>query len=159
MYLRSKLIILLCTIIALDACQRIKRKGADLVDNVLPTYNTATPDTYYNKKRFKEYLKVELTDDIKNIYADGDHMGIDYYVRMTFYCSEETIARIVKVKKLKLYNKKDRVTLSSLHNLNWWDADKLKLMAPYTYEVEGQYYENLWYDAVNRQAYYLEYSL
>ena len=74
-------IILACTIVS---CHKIKNKGQkltekaeekvkgkskDLFNKVIPHFDAYKPDTKFNKERFKDFLKVDLTSDIKNIYC------------------------------------------------------------------------------------------
>ena len=49
--------------------EKVKDKSKDLVDKVVPHFDTYKPDTKFNKERFKEFLKVELTPDIKIFIA------------------------------------------------------------------------------------------
>jgi len=43
----------------------VKDKSKDLLDKVFPFFDYDKADTKYNRKRFREYLKVELTSDVK----------------------------------------------------------------------------------------------
>src|ERR1700709_759178 len=75
----------------IEAKQRIRHKRDLLIDKVFPTYDNGVPDTENNKKRCKEHLQVDLSSDVKNIYAYGDFIGIDYKVLISFTCDSTTI--------------------------------------------------------------------
>ena len=139
--------------------QKISNKKDQLVDKVFPTYDNGKPDTDNNKKRFKEHLQVDLTDDVKNIYAYGDFLGIDYKVLIAFTCDKTTIDKIIAVKKMQLTTAKDDDGLFFLDEFQWWDKDKIELLEPYKVGKDGEYWQYLWYDKKNKTAYYEEYSL
>ena len=70
--------------------QNINDRKDKLVENLFPVFVKSNPDSESNKKRFKEYLKVELSKDIKNIYTFGDFIGVDYKVLISFNCDPAT---------------------------------------------------------------------
>ena len=76
----------------LVSCDRIKRKSHNVVDNakdkirekkdatldkVLPTFDSYSPDTKSNKKRFEEFFGFPPTKDVTEIYCFDDQIGID----------------------------------------------------------------------------------
>jgi hypothetical protein len=174
-------ILTIAFLVTLSSCDRLKRKGHDvvdktqekvsetkkkisdkksqLVDKVFPTYDNGKPDTESNKKRFKEYLQVELTDDVRNIYAYGDFLGADYKVLISFSCDKSTIEKIISIKKMQLTTSKDDDGLFFLDEFKWWDKDKIELLEPYKVGKEAEYWQYLWYDKKNNTAFYEEYSL
>ncbi len=77
----------------IETKQKINDKKNQLVDNVFPTYDNGKPDTENNKKRFKEHLQVDLTNDVKNIYTYGDFLGADYKVLISFSCDTTTLKK------------------------------------------------------------------
>ena len=139
--------------------QKISDKKDQLVDKVFPTYDNVKPDTENNKKRFKEHLQVDLTDDVKNIYAYGDFLGVDYKVLMAFTCDNSTIEKIIAAKKMQLTTSKDDDGLFFLDEFKWWDKDKIELLEPYKVGKDRKYWQYLWYDKKGKIAYYEEYSL
>jgi hypothetical protein len=155
----SNYILTITITLTLFSCDRLKRKGHEVVDKVFPTYDNGKPDTENNRKRFKEHLQVDLTDDVKNIYAYGDFLGIDYKVLIAFTCSQATIDKIIAVKKMHLTTTKDDDGLFFLDEFQWWDKNKIELLEPYKVGKDGEYWEYLWYDKKNKNAYYEEYSL
>jgi hypothetical protein len=140
-----------------DARRKIAEKKEQLSDKIFPGYD-GMPDTESNKKRFKEHLQVALTEDVKNIRAFGDFIGVDYKVLMAFTCDSSTIRKIISVKKMQLSVKGDP-GLGFLDEFDWWDKEKMKLLVPYKKGTEAEYWEYLWYDPKTRQAYYEEYSM
>jgi hypothetical protein len=177
----SQTILTLAFLLTLFSCDRIKRKGDavvdktkrtvsqttqkisdkknQLVDNVFPTYDNGKADTENNKKRFKEHLQVDLTSDVKDIYAYGDFLGVDYKVLIAFTCDQTTIDKIIAVKKMQLTTSKDDDGLFFLDEFKWWDKDKIELLEPYKVGKEAEYWQYLWYDPKTGQAFYEEYSL
>jgi hypothetical protein len=177
----SKNILTLAFILTLFSCDRIKRKSDavvdktkhtasetkqkisdkanNLVDKVFPTYDNGKADTENNKKRFKEHLQVDLTSDIRNIYAYGDFLGADYKVLIAFTCDQATIDKVIAVKKMQFTTSKDDDGLFFLDEFKWWDKDKIELLEPYKVGKEAEYWQYLWYDPKTRQAFYEEYSL
>jgi len=104
----TSIMILICLMVC--SCNRIKNKGKeiaeqvetkvknesnDLLDKLFPAFDAYESDTKYNKERFFEYLSVELTPDVKDIYCYGDFIGVDYKVLFTFICDATTIHRIL----------------------------------------------------------------
>ena len=92
-------------ILTLVSCDRIRNKGQeladksekklntksnDIVDKVIPRFDAYQPDTKYNKERFKDFLQVDLTEDIKNIYCFDDVIGIDADYMFSFNCKTTT---------------------------------------------------------------------
>jgi len=177
----SKNILTLTFLLTLFSCDRIKRKGNavvdkteqtvsqttqkisdkknHLIDKAFPTYHNSKADTENNKKRFKEHLQVDLTSDVKNIYAYGDFLGADYKVLIAFTCDQATIDEIIAAKKMQLTTTKDDDGLFFLDEFKWWDKDKIKLLEPYKFGKEAEYWEYLWYDPKTKQAFYEEFSL
>jgi hypothetical protein len=147
----------------LTSCERIKKKGGIVVDKaketvaetkksignkknqvtdrIFPIYNSDKADTEFNRKRFKEHLQVDLTDDIKDIYAYGDFLGIDYKVLIAFTCDQ------------------DDDGLLFLDEFKWWDKDKIEVLEPFKVGKEQEYWQYLWYDPKTKQAFYEEFSL
>lgn len=139
--------------------QKISDKKNQLVDKVFPTYDNWKADTENNKRRFKEHLQVDPTQDVKNIYAYGDFMGIDYKVLIAFKCDTATINKIVGIKKMTLSKEAYDDGLSFGAEFPWWDKKAIEKIKPYKVGKEYEYWEYLWYDHRNKVAYYEEFSL
>ncbi|HEX2683362.1 MAG TPA: hypothetical protein VHL77_05500, partial [Ferruginibacter sp.] len=141
-----------------DARRQIGEQKNKLADKILPGYDSGTPDTESNKKRFKEHLQVALTEDVSNIYAYGDFLGSDYKVLIAFTCDSSTINKIVSVKKMQKTANHDN-GLSFPDEIKWWNKDKIALLIPYKKGKEAENWEYLWYDAKTKQAFYEEFSM
>jgi hypothetical protein len=142
-----------------NAKEKIIEKKDDLVDKVFPVYDHSAPDTDNNKKRFKEHLQIDITNDVKNIYSYGDFLGADYKVLFTFTCNQASIDKIIGIKQMQLSQSGFDSGLYFSNDLKWWDADKIKRIVPHKSGVESEYWQYLWYDAKTRQAFYQEFSL
>ena len=138
---------------------KAKNKSKDLVDKVFPVFNAYEADTRYNRKRFVEYLEVELTSDVKDVYCYGDFMGIDYKVLFTFVCDPSTIHRIIEKKQLELTKDNKDNGLFFLDEIKWWDKEKIYKLIPFKQGEENKYWQYLWYDEDDKRAYYLQFSL
>lgn len=167
--------------ITLFSCDRLKRKGHDvvnktkekisgtkqkivdkkdqLVDKAFPTFDNGQPDTENNKKRFKEYLKVDLTNDVKNIYAYGDFLGADYKILISFSCNWATFNKIVNVKKMTISTEDNDEGLLFSEEFPWWNKKVIATIKPFKAGKENEYWQYLWFDKKSKMAYYEEFSL
>ena len=139
--------------------QKISDKKNKLVDKVFPTYDNSKPDTENNKKRFKEHLQVDLTDDVKNIYAYGDFFGADYKVLISFSCDTATLNKIVKAKGMTISTTDNDEGLLFLDEFSWWDKKVIAKIRPLKVGKEYEYWQYLWFDKKSKNAYYEEFSL
>ena len=139
--------------------QNIIDKKDQLVDKVFPTYDNGKPDTENNKKRFREHLQVDLTNDIRNIYAFGDFFGVDYKVLISFNCDTSTINKIAKRKNMTLSTKDNDEGLFFSAEFPWWDKEKIAKIKPYKVGKEYEYWQYFWYDSKSKTAFYEEFSL
>jgi hypothetical protein len=161
---------LISLFVALIACNRINKKANAiaekttnkkdaLVDKVFPRFDAYQPDTKYNKWRFKEFLKVEITPDVKNIFCYGDAIGIDAKYQFAFNCSKETATRIIEKHSLK----PDTSTTDPGYNLQtpfeWWPISKIKTLKFYSFVGEHSYYKYFWYDPKEQKAYYFDFDM
>lgn len=141
-----------------EAAQKVVSTNQELKDKVFPTYDSNKPDTDNNKKRFKEHLNIDLTNDVKNIYTYGDFLGADYKVLISFNCDITTINKIVTVKNMVLQNSNDE-GLGFGEEFQWWDKNKIHKIKPYKEGKEAEYWKYLWFDKSSKTAYYEEFSL
>ncbi len=143
----------------IETKQKIKDKKNQLVDNVFPTYDNGKPDTENNKKRFKEHLQVDLTNDVKNIYTYGDFLGADYKVLISFSCDTTTLKKIVKAKAMTISTKDNDEGLLFSDEFPWWDKKVIAKIKPFKIGKEFEYWQYLWFDKISNTAYYEEFSL
>lgn len=84
---------------------KVKDKSESLIDKVVPRFDAYEPDTKFNKERFTDFLGVDLSPDIKNIYCFGDAIGIDADYMFSFNCDTATKGKIIEKHHLKLDKK------------------------------------------------------
>lgn len=142
-----------------ESRQKFSIQKDQLIDKFFPSYDSYQPDTKNNRKRFTKHLQVDLTEDIKNIYAHGDFLGADYKVLIAFTCDQPTVDKIVAIKKMQLTKSKDDDGLFFLDELEWWDKKKIELLQPYKVGKKAEYWQYLWFDQKTGQAFYEEFSL
>lgn len=161
-------------IATLFSCDGIKQKGRDTVDrsrqkiiakkdaildDLIPTFDSYSPDTKFNKKRFEEFFGFAPTSDVKEIYCFGDQMGIDSKFQFSFRCDTATKNRIVKNLALIRTNRPDNSSSGLWKEFSWWDTGKITSINPYRYEVEHKYYRYLWFDDTTYRLHYIEYDM
>lgn len=139
--------------------QKVKSKSKDLVDKAFPQFDSDKADTKYNKKRFEEYIEVELSPDVKEIYCFGDFIGIDYKVLFSFTCDTTTIRKIINKKKLELTDDNTDNGLIFIDNFTWWNKSKIEKIRAFKNGKENEFLQYLWYDNDSKKAYYEEFSL
>jgi len=142
-----------------QAKQKISSKKNQLADKIFPGFDSEKPDTENNKRRFREYLEVDLIEDVRNIYCYGDFLGADYKVLIAFSCDPITIDKVIAVKKMQQVTSKDDDGLFFSENFKWWDKDRIKMLQPSKVGKEEENWQYLWYDPKTKQAYFEAYSL
>lgn len=161
-------------VLGLTACERFKHKGQtlaneaettlknksdDFIDKVMPRFDAYLADTKYNKKRFKEFLEVELTPDVKNIYCFDDAIGIDADYQFVFNCNAATAQRIIEKQQLKLDKETSDYAFGLQNDFKWWNKAKIATLDLYSWQGEHQYFKYFWYDKVEQKAYYFEFDM
>ena len=145
--------------IMVNAEKMIKDKSEKIIDKAFPHFDFDTSDTKFNKQRFTEYLQINLTDDILNIYCYGDFIGADYKVLFSFSCELPTIHKIIEKKGLKSINDPNDTGLLFQDEFIWWDKEKINHLKGYKNGKENEFWQYLWYDQDQKMAYYEEFSL
>jgi hypothetical protein len=106
MTFRTQIIVIVFLSIGITSCNRIKNKSEQitnnvkektktelkrqskkLIDKVFPPFDYNQPDTDNNKSRFRDFIQIELSEDIKNIYCFDDTIGIDSDYMFAFHCN------------------------------------------------------------------------
>lgn len=145
--------------LAVETGQKIKEKAKDAIDKMVPSYDAYKPDTKANKKRFKEFLGVEPTADVKNIVCIDDAIGIDATYKFSFQCDDSTIKKIA-AKLLLVKTEKDNVTGLNLGpEVPWWDVGRIMNLEPYWKKGEHETYWYLWFDKIDKQAWFLTFDM
>jgi hypothetical protein len=161
-------------ILTLVSCDRIRNKGQeladksekklntksnDIVDKVIPRFDAYQPDTKYNKERLKDFLQVDLTEDIKNIYCFDDVIGIDADYMFSFNCKTTTAKKIIDKHKLKLDKETTDYAFGLQNDFDWWDKKKIEKLDLYSWQGEHQYFKYFWYDKTEQKAYYFDFDM
>jgi len=167
-----KKLYLLILITALWSCNKVKNKAGSIkeklkeqvkskIDNISPKFDHHTPDTENNKKRFKEFLKIEITSDIKNIYCYADMLGADSDFSFSFNCSKPTNQKVIKKHNLVLDSLNQSTGSTSLqHSFPWWNKKHIQTLKKYTFSTPNQQlFKYYWYDPKEEKAYYFEFDL
>jgi hypothetical protein len=167
-------ICLFALFLVLNSCENVKRKGAemaneteqkvkdrsrDLLDKVHPRFDADQADTEYNKERFRDFLRVELTADVKYIYCFASEMGIDAAYQFSFTCDTATVQRIILQHQLKRDPETTDFGFAIQRDFEWWDKKKIGLLPLYSWNIEARYFKYFWYNARERKAYYFEFDL
>ena len=139
--------------------KKVKDKSKDLVDKVVPHFDAYKPDTKFNKERFKDFLKVELTPDIKNIYCFDDAIGIDADYMFSFNCDPTTARKIIEKQNLKLDKETTDYAFGLQHDFDWWDKKKIEKLDLYSWQGDHQYFKYFWYDKTEQKAYYFDFDM
>lgn len=150
-----------------QAVEKVKEKTIDklreqtkkVFDKVFPPFDHDKPDTENNKKRFKDFLKVEITPDVKNIYCFDDAIGIDSDYMFAFNCDKSTSRKIIEVHDLTI----DTLNLDNgfgmQHDFEWWDKKRIKKLQKYSWTNGNQHFKYYWYDKKNEKAYFFDFSM
>jgi hypothetical protein len=169
---------LLILTIGLISCDRIKNKSEHLAEKVkektktefiertqkviekaFPPFDHDNPDTENNRKRFKDFLKVEITEDVKNIYCFDDAIGIDADYMFAFNCSPKTSNKIIEANELKI----DTLNLDNgfglQHDFEWWDKKKIENLRKFSWTDGNQNFKYYWYDKENEKAYFFDFDM
>lgn len=139
--------------------EKVKDKSKDLVDKVVPHFDAYKPDTKFNKERFIDFLKVDLTPDIKNIYCFDDAIGIDADYMFSFNCDTTTARKIIEKHQLKLDKETADYAFGLQHDFDWWDKKKIVNLDLYSWQGDHQYFKYFWYDKTEQKAYYFDFDM
>ncbi len=139
--------------------KKVKDKSKDFVDKVVPHFDAYKPDTKFNKERFKDFLKVDLTPDIKNIYCFDDAIGIDADYMFSFNCDTTTARKIIEKHQLKLDKETTDYAFGLQHDFDWWDKKKIEKLDLYSWQGDRQYFKYFWYDKTEQKAYYFDFDM
>jgi hypothetical protein len=142
-----------------EGSQQVKDKSEDLANKVIPRFDAYEADTKFNRERFLEFLKVELTPDVKKIYCFNDNVGIDADYQFSFHCNAETAIRIIEKHKLTLDTTTTDYAFGLQDNFAWWDKEKIAKLRLYSRIGEHGYYQYFWYDETEQKAYYFDFDM
>lgn len=165
-------------VIGLLACDRVKQKTEQLteqakektkeqlekqaqkvVDKVFPPFDHDKPDTQNNQKRFKDFLQIEITPDIKNIYCFDDAIGIDADYMFSFECSSSTSNEIIEVHGLTIDTVNADNGFGLQHDFDWWDKKRIAELKKYSWTNGDRHFKYYWYDEENGKAYFFDFDM
>ena len=138
--------------------EEVSKLTEKAVNKIFPPFDSDKPDTDNNKKRFTDFLKIELTDDVKNIFCFDDAIGIDADYMFSFNCDSTTFKKILSINKLTIDTVNKDYGFSMQHDFAWWDKNKIKLLQKYSWTNNDRYYKYFWYDHKDKKAYYFEFD-
>lgn len=139
--------------------KKVDEKAKELANKVTPQFDAYKPDTKFNKERFKDFLQVELTEDIKNIYCYDDAIGADADYQFSFNCDSFTVKRIIEKHQLTLNKETDDFAFGLQNDFEWWDKKKIKNLYLYSWKGDHEYHKYFWYDSTEQKAYYFDFDL
>lgn len=137
----------------------IKDQSNQLLDKIFPRFDANEPDTKYNKKRFTEFIKIDITSDVRNIYCFADVIGIDADYMFSFNCNTTTVRKIIDKHLLKLDKETTDYAFGIQDNFKWWDKEKIKKLELYSWNDGKQYFKYFWYDKTESKAYFFDFDL
>lgn len=138
--------------------EKVKDKSMELLDDVVPHFDAYKPDTKFNKQRFKDFLKVELSPDIKNIYCFDDAIGIDAAYQFSFNCDTATVRRIIETHELKPDQTTTDYAFGLQNDFDWWNKKKIEPLDLYSWQGDDHYFKYFWYDVTEQKAYYFAFD-
>lgn len=141
------------------SCDKVNQKKEQLLDKLFPTFNSELSDTPANKRRFKEFLKVKLSDDVKNIYCFDDVIGIDSDYMFSFNCNEETAQKIIEVHNFEIDTTNSDNAFNIQHDFHWWDKQRIVELQKYSWTNGKNYNKYFWYDSKQEKAYFFDFDL
>lgn len=139
--------------------QKIENKSNELADKIAPHFDAYKPDTKFNKERFLDFLQVDLTPDVRNIYCYDDAIGIDADYQFAFDCDTATVRRIIEKHGLVRASETSDDGFGLQNDFDWWDKKKIEQLDLYSREGSHQHFQYFWYDQKEQKAYYFDFDL
>ena len=139
--------------------KELREQTQKVIEKVNPTFDYNKPDTENNKKRFKDFLKVEITPDVTNIYCFDDAIGIDVDYMFAFNCDNSTSRKIIEVHNLTIDTHNSDNGFGIQHDFKWWDRKEIEKLQKYSWTDGNQYFKYYWYDKENGKAYFFDFDM
>ena len=139
--------------------QELNHQSKRVMDKIFPPFDHDKPDSENNKKRFKDFLKVPVSEDVHTIYCFDDAIGIDADYMFSFHCNPITSGKIIEINQLEIDTLNAGNAFGLQHDFNWWDKEKIKTLQKYSWTDGDQYFKYYWYDQKNQQAYFFDFDL
>lgn len=138
--------------------EQLEKQTQRIVEKIFPPFDHNKPDIENNKKRFKDFIKVKLTPDIKNIYCFDDAIGIDADYMFSFNCDSSTSEKIIEVHGLTIDTINSDYGFGLQHDFEWWDKTKIKKLQKYSWTNGDRYFKFYWYDNEQGKAYFFDFD-
>lgn len=145
-------------VIAENTKEEVSKLTDKVANKIFPPFDSDKPDTDNNKKRFTDFIKVDLSEDIKNIYCFDDAIGIDADYMFSFNCDRTTARKIIEKHQLKLDKETTDYAFGLQHDFEWWDKKKIEKLDLYSWQGDHQYFKYYWYDNTEQKAYYFDFD-
>ncbi|MBB6612947.1 hypothetical protein H7F15_18040 [Pontibacter sp. Tf4] len=130
-----------------------------MTSKFFPPFDYNKPDTKNNKQRFKDFIKAELTSDIKDIYCFDDAIGIDTDYMFSFTCSATTSDKIIAIHGLTIDTLNTDNGFYLQDDFKWWDKERISKLQKYSWTDGNQHHKYFWYDHDNLKAYFFDFDL
>ena len=140
------------------AARELEEQSQKVVDKVFPPFDHDKPDTENNRQRFRDFLKVELTPDVKNIYCFDDAIGIDASYMFGFNCDPATSEKIIEMNDLKI-DTAGTAVFTPQYEFKWWNDLRVACLQRYSWTDGQQYFKYYWYDANEKKAYFFDFDM
>lgn len=141
------------------AKQEIVKQTDRVIDKVFPPFDHDKPDTDNNKKRFQDFLKVEITSDIMEIYCFDDAIGMDADYMFSFKCNSATSDKIIKAHGLGIDSTNSDNGFGMQHDFDWWDKKRIAQLDRFSWTNGQGYHKYYWYDNENGKAYFFDFDM
>lgn len=118
----------------------VKRQTRKVADVVFPQFDPGKPDSDNNRIRFKDFIQVEITPDVQNIYCFDDAIGIDQDYMFSFNCSPSTSEKIIAKHHLTADTLNTDNGFGMQHDFEWWDKARIEQLQKYSWTDGKQYH-------------------
>lgn len=143
-----------------EKIQRVlERQTRKIDDAILPQFDPGKPDSDNNKNRFNDFIQVELTPDVKNIYCFDDAIGIDQDYMFSFNCSLTTSSKIIETHHLTVDTLNPDNGFNIQHDFEWWDKARIEQLQKYSWTDGKHYHKYYWYDSKAQKAYFFDFDM
>lgn len=130
-----------------------------VVEKVFPPFDSDRPDTENNRQRFEEFIGVELTPDVKNIYCFDDAIGADADYMFAFNCSPYTSEKIIILHGLTIDTINSDNGFFMQNDFDWWDKETIKNLQKYSSTDGDGNHKYYWYDSSGNKAYFFKFDM
>lgn len=131
----------------------------EIFDRVFPRFDAFHPDTKANKKRFDEFIKIQRTADIRQIYCYDDAIGIDADYMFSFHCSPKSAKKIIQQHHLIPDPSSSDFASGLQDDFPWWNKEKIATLERFSWKGEHEYFKYFWYDSLEKKGYFFDFDM